>query len=137
MSRCPCRSRRLLKRCCGPVLAGRPAESPEALMRSRYAAYALGRTDYIVATTDPGGPQWQGEPGGDTAPWEADIRRFCETTRFVGLRILEAPEPVGDEGTVSFRAELEQGGRDASFAERSRFTRADGRWRYHSGERLG
>lgn len=132
MSRCPCRSRRQLKRCCGPWLAGRPAPSPAALMRSRFAAYALGRADHIVATTDPEGPMWQA----DEAGWHEQIAHFSETTRFLGLALLETPEPEGDEGSVTFRATLEQGGQDNSFTERSRFRRVDGRWLYHSGERL-
>lgn len=101
-------------------------------MRSRFAAYAKGLVDYVVETTDPEGPQW--EP--DRAGWRERIAAFCAATRFVGLAILDAPPPSGDEGFVTFRAVLTQGGRDATFTERSRFLRVDGRWRYHSGERL-
>jgi SEC-C motif-containing protein len=100
-------------------------------MRSRYAAYALGLVEYVVETTDPAGPQWSDDPG-----WREQIAAFCRGTRFTSLHILEAPAPHGDEGFVTFRAGLSQGGQDASFTERSRFTRAGGRWRYHSGERL-
>ena len=39
---------------CGPILKGeRAAETAEALMRSRYAAYALGEVDYILDTLHP------------------------------------------------------------------------------------
>lgn len=131
--RCPCHSRKRLRRCCGPLLAGRAAATPTALMRSRFAAYALGRTDYILATTDPTGPRSRD----DTARWEADVARFSATTRFRGLQILSASPADADRATVTFRATLEQGGADASFAERSTFVRGpDGRWRYASGERL-
>ena len=58
--RCPCHSRKRLRRCCGPLLAGRAAATPTALMRSRFAAYALGRTDYILATTHPDGGDLRG-----------------------------------------------------------------------------
>ena len=130
--RCRCHSRKVENRCCGPFHAGKPAPTPEALMRSRFAAYAKCLVDYVVETTDPEGPQWEG----DLATWRERIAAFCEGTRFVGLDILDAPPASGDEGFVTFRAVLTQGGRDATFAERSRFTRVDGRWRYHSGERL-
>lgn len=121
--RCPCRSRKKYKRCCQPWHEGRPAPTPEALMRSRYAAYALGLVDYIVATSDP--------------PQDAEgVRSFCEHTRFTGLRVLDAPEAILDVGFVSFHAGLEQGGQDASFSERSRFERREGRWLYVAGERL-
>lgn len=129
---CRCHSRRLEKRCCGPLHAGKPAPTPEALVRSRYAAYAKGLVDYVVETTDPEGPQWDADVPG----WLERIATFGVSTRFVGLVILDAPPPTGDEAFVTFRAVLTQGGRDASFTERSRFTHVGGRWRYHSGERV-
>jgi SEC-C motif-containing protein len=101
-------------------------------MRSRYAAYALGLVDYVVATTHPGGPQLEA----DEAAWRASLEAFCRGTRFETLEILEASE-AGEEGWVTFRAGLSQGGADASFSERSRFLKVDGRWLYFSGERVG
>ena len=130
--RCACQSRKKAHRCCGPWLNGRAAPTPTALMRSRFAAYALGHTDYIMATTAPSGPQFQA----DTPAWVADIERFSRRTRFQGLTILDASAADGPEATVTFRATLEQNGADASFTERSTFVRgSDGRWRYHSGMR--
>ncbi|MBX2796472.1 MAG: hypothetical protein KTR31_02350 [Myxococcales bacterium] len=99
-------------------------------MRSRYTAYATGAADYIVHTTTPGGPQWME----DREAWLEQIRTFAATTRFEGLRIVEAPTVEGDEGFVTFEARLSRQGRDVSFVERSRFVRLDGRWTYHSGE---
>ena len=99
-------------------------------MRSRYVAYAVGDVDYIVDTTTPGGPHWQE----DRDAWRAQVRAFVGATRMQGLRIVAAPEPTADEGFVTFEAQLQQGGRDVSFTERSRFVRHDGRWTYHSGE---
>lgn len=102
-------------------------------MRSRYAAYVLGRSDYIIATTAPSGPHFQV----DTAGWAAEIERFSATTRFRALAILDSSSADGDRATVTLRATLEQSGRDASFTERSVFVRGrDRRWRYHSGTRL-
>ena len=132
-ARCPCQSRKKARRCCGPWLAGRLAPSPTALMRSRFAAYALGRADYIVATTHPDNVQFQS----DTDAWLASIQSFSAATRFLGLRIVEASEIDGMRATVTFHATLQQGGKDASFTEQSTFLReADGRWRYRSGIRL-
>lgn len=99
-------------------------------MRSRYAAYAVGKVDYIRATTDPNGPQW--EP--DEERWNASIRHFSRNTRFVGLQILDHQED-GDRGMVRFYARLSHAGQDASFGEESQFVRRDGRWLYHSGAR--
>lgn len=125
--RCPCRSGRKYRRCCQPLHQGRAAGSPEALMRSRFSAYALGLVDHIVATTDPSGPQW----GADEAAWRADIQRFCDGTRFAGLQILRAE---GDE--VAFEATLVQQGEEAPLRERSRFRSVDGRWMYWGGVRI-
>lgn len=129
---CPCHGGRSYGACCRPWHHGAPAPTPEALMRSRFAAYALGLVDHIVATTDPKGPQWQRH----AASWRRSIAAFCEQTHFLGLQVLDSGAD-GDEGHVTFLAMLTQGGHDASFTERSRFTRAQGRWRYHSGTPVG
>ncbi len=50
---CPCGSGDLLLACCGRYHAGQPAPGAEKLMRSRYSAYVLGLTDYLVQTTLP------------------------------------------------------------------------------------
>ena len=127
-SRCPCHSGRRYKRCCQPLHQGAAATDPPTLMRSRYAAYAIGLVDYVVATTDPRGPQW----GADLNRWREEIAAFGSRTAFVGLQVLGG-EVRGEEGTVHFQAELRVGDRDASFAEQSLFTRDTGRWLYHSG----
>lgn len=129
---CPCHSGRKYKRCCQPWHQGRPAPSPQALMRSRFSAYALGLVDYIVDTTDPTGPQW----GADPQAWREEILRFCQGTRFRELRLLHHSQD-GDEGRVSFRAVLVSGQEQAEMAEDSRFRRVGERWLYHSGERVG
>ena len=100
-------------------------------MRSRYSAYAAGLVDYIIATTHPADPRYQD----DVLRWRAQLTRFASETTFCGLEVLSCEE--GDiQSWVSFRARLEQGGGDASFSERSLFVRHEGRWLYHSGERL-
>lgn len=126
---CPCGSGNKVKRCCRPLHRGRPATTPGELMRSRYAAYALGEVDYVLDTTHPGGPQFRQ----DRDAWREDVRGFCQDTRFEGLEVLDEREQ-GDLGWVTFHARLSQAGEDVSFRERSRFERTDGRWLYHSAE---
>ena len=126
--RCRCHSGKTERRCCGPLHAGRPAPTPLALMRSRYAAYAKGLVDYLIDTTDRDGPHAQP----DRARWAAELRDYCAGRRFVGLEILSAPPPVGDQGEVTFRAHLQEQGRAFSFVERSTFRRIGGRWVYVS-----
>ncbi len=84
-------------------------------MRSRYCAYAIGDVAYIGATQ-----RAPSDPVG--------VAAFCAGTEFGGLEILE----TGPDH-VTFRATLRQGGRDASFTERSVFARDGGRWVYVSG----
>ncbi|MFV8750271.1 YchJ family protein [Nannocystaceae bacterium ST9] len=126
---CPCGSGHKYKRCCRPLHAGAPASSPEALMRSRYCAYALGEVDYLLATTHPEGPHFRS----DTREWRADVAQFCTSTRFEGLEIQLSREQ-GDRGEVRFFARLSREGRDVSFVEHSVFVREGGRWLYLSGE---
>ena len=59
-SLCPCGSTKKAKRCCGPLLDGQPAPSPEALMRSRYVAYSLGDVAYVQRTTHSHSPHRAG-----------------------------------------------------------------------------
>lgn len=119
--RCPCGSGLTLAVCCGPLHAGRPAATAEALMRSRYAAYVLGDAGYLRTT-------WQA----DTCP--ADLS-FGDTA-WLGLRILRCERgQLGDvEGTVEFEAAFRDGPRVMGLHETSRFVRAGGRWFYVGGE---
>ncbi len=102
--------------------------TPEHLMRARYAAFAQGLASFVMETTSPAGAAFET----DASAWQRSIQAFSDQTRFVGLEVLAVSE-AGAEGQVEFRATLDQGGRDASFTERSRFVRVDGRWLYDSG----
>ena len=95
-------------------------------MRSRYAAYAKGLVDYIIATTDPSGPIFRA----DTTTWRTELEQFCAGTRFEGLTILAESDWEGSEATVTFRVVLRQRGEDASFEECSLFRRRSDRWFY-------
>ncbi len=90
-------------------------------MRSRYAAYALGKIGYILKTEQLSSP----EPDR-----RKTIKQFCQNTDFIGLQILAEGTLAADRATVTFRAVLAQQGRDASFKECSLFARRDGRWLY-------
>lgn len=127
---CPCQSGKKYKRCCRPAHEGQAPATAEATMRSRYCAYALGRVEYLLTTTHPGGPHWEA----DTEAWRAEIRRFCEATTFQGLEV-EAVEAGEETSRVLFRATLAGGGRTVILRENSLFLRQGGRWLYHSGER--
>lgn len=115
---CPCGTGRLLDACCGPLLATeRLATTAEELMRSRYAAYALGDREHLWRTWDPRTRPAEPYLGGD---------------RWTGLRVREVVGggPDDDTGVVDFVASYDGG----QLAERSRFTRRAGRWFYTGAE---
>ncbi|MCB1134895.1 MAG: SEC-C domain-containing protein [Chlamydiia bacterium] len=129
---CPCHSGEAYHNCCQPYHNGKVCPSAQSLMRSRYAAYALGLSDYIMDTTDPKGPLYQAH----REAWRKTIDVFSQQCQFESLRILGASEGK-KEAYVTFYAGLSEQGKDVSFAERSRFIKRGGRWYYHSGSHTG
>lgn len=125
---CPCHSGLRYAACCGPAHEGREPATPEALMRSRYAAFALGLGEYLVRTLASSHPDAR-LPAKDLA---RELSRAKSTQRFLGLRILAARE---DEkgGAVWFDAKIFSRGVDLSFVELSTFVREGGGFRYLSG----
>jgi len=97
-------------------------------MRSRYAAFALGEVDYLVATTHPAHP----DAAAPRVEVVANLRRVTSAFKYPGLVVLEARER-GAEGQVLFHARVFQKGKDASFTELSDFARDGGAWRYKGG----
>jgi SEC-C motif-containing protein len=126
---CPCFSGKRHRECCAPFHRGeREAETPELLMRSRYAAFALGLGEYLVRTLAAEHPDHE-LPRADLV---RDLSRARERQRFMGLRILHHEEK-GATGEVMFYARIFEKGVDGSFVELSRFVREGDAWRYASG----
>ncbi len=126
---CPCFSGERTAVCCAPFHRGeREAASPEQLMRSRYAAFALGLGEYLVRTLAADHP----DRSLPHAAFVQELRRAHERQRFLGLRVLHT-RVAGDEGEVLFHARIFEHGTDHSFAELSRFVRETVGWRYASG----
>jgi SEC-C motif-containing protein len=128
MKRCPCGSGRPYAECCEPYIAG-AAQPPtaEALMRSRYSAYAEHAVDYIIDTC--------------IRKDDADIdvkqtRDWSEKSRWLGLTIIavEKGGPTDTEGTVEFEAVYEREGLRDIHHERGRFKKQAGRWLYDEGD---
>jgi SEC-C motif-containing protein len=124
---CPCGSGRTLDDCCGPIVRGeKAAPTAEALMRSRYTAYATGAFDHVVATEE-----------GKDADAEATAR-WAKGRTWTRLEIVdtEAGGENDEEGIVEFRAHYREHdpdhGHDHDHVhhERSRFRRHGGKWMY-------
>jgi len=117
---CPCGSGLDYAGCCQPLHQGQPAASAEALMRSRYSAFALQLPDYLLAS-------W------DSAARPAELTPEPDT-RWFRLEIHDAAEQ-GSDGQVHFTAYFRDGAEWLQLSERSRFRRgADGFWRYVDGQ---
>jgi SEC-C motif-containing protein len=126
---CRCFSGQTYELCCKPFHTEQKLPNPTQLMRSRYCAYALGKIDYIIQTTHPDNPQIE-KP---IEVWKKRMQHFCDQTEFVGLQILSHEDGV-ETAYVTFRAGLIQNHQDASFTERSKFLKHEGRWKYFSRE---
>ncbi len=118
---CPCGSGSPYGACCGPLHDGAPAATAEALMRSRYSAFATGRVGYLYATWHP-----------RTRPDDVSADPAMTWT---GLRVLstEAGSADDEEGTVEFAASWTGPTGSGVLHELSRFERRRGRWVYVDG----
>lgn len=125
---CPCQSGQPYRSCCEPAHLGTPAEDAVALMRSRFCAFALGASDYLVETLHPDHEDLK--LGRDAV--RHGVQMTSATMRFTGLQIVDAREQ-GDHARVLFVAKVFEKGKDRSFAELSDFGRTPEGWRYRSG----
>ena len=98
------------------------APTAEALMRSRYSAFATGDAGYLLDSWHP-----------DTRPRTLTLDPARQWTRLeilgtTGGGLLHA------EGTVEFRAHYQHSTHAGVLHELSRFTKTDGRWVYVDGD---
>lgn len=130
---CPCGSGNKYKKCCRPYHKGALPPTPEALMRSRYTAYVASDMTYIMDTTHPTS-EWHRD---DRTAWKRELERITKDSQYVALTIKNSQlSENGSVGWVTFHAGILQNGKDASFTEKSRFEKHDGRWKYAGGEFL-
>ena len=117
-SACPCGSGEAFAACCGPLHAGTAkAATAEALMRSRYSAFALGDEAYLLRTWHP-----------STRPDRLDL----DDRTWTGLEILETTggSPLHTQGTVRFSAHYADADGPGTQTENSEFERAGADWYY-------
>lgn len=124
---CPCGLPATYDACCGRLHRGAAAATTAGeLMRSRYAAYAVGGrvgADHLFRTWHP-----RTRPD-DTAPDAGLV--------WTGLTVeaTEAGGPDDATGVVEFVARYtDAAGRPGHLRERSRFSRRAGRWVYVDGD---
>ncbi|GFO60274.1 UPF0225 protein [Geomonas silvestris] len=131
MELCPCGTGRAYAECCEPVIKGvRPAETAEALMRSRYSAYVKVETDYIFTTTHP-----QHREGYD----HDGTKEWAESAQWHGLEIVTTKNggPEDTRGEVEFVARYTEKGDEKVHHELAAFKKEAGRWYFTDGKSVG
>lgn len=124
---CPCGSGKVYALCCGLYHEGdKTPETAEALMRSRFAAYARRKIGWLTATHDP-------VTKADFNPLAA--AQWASRAEFSRLDILSTRDGgAGDEtGAVEFIAWFLEDGALHCHHELSQFRRIDGKWVYSDG----
>ncbi len=127
MKQCPCGSGQAYADCCGPIIAGGPAPTAEALMRSRYTAFTMGQLDHLDRTNAS-----DVEDDGDRAESEAMAKEV--TWQRLEIVSTAGGGEADESGRVEFRAYFSRQGKDLIHHEAATFTREDGRWVYADGE---
>lgn len=120
---CPCGSQNKYKKCCARYHKGALPATALLLMKSRYVAYTIGNTEYIIKTTHETNADYMS----DITLWKKSIDDFAQYTDFFGLKIIDFSEGER-EAFVTFKAKLSSG----ELYERSRFLKVGNMWLYES-----
>lgn len=121
---CPCLSGKTYDTCCQPYHLGKAnPPTPEALMRSRYSAFATGRVDYIIKTTHRENPMFEK----NRAKWRLDLALYCREVEFEKLEV----GAIADN-KVTFTVYVKQHGDSFSLTETSEFAFEQDKWWYRN-----
>lgn len=127
---CPCGSGKSYSICCALLhnAVEQPPCTPEALMRSRFSAFYLGKVDYLVATQLPSQRQ---------EDEKEKIRHALDTHQWRSLRVLACTSLNNAHATVEFVAFCTTpNNRLGQLHEQSNFRFEDRRWWYVDGDML-
>ena len=119
---CPCCSGNLYENCCKPFHSGeQQAPTAEALMRSRFSAFAIPNGEYLMETTLPAKRKFHNKK---------DLQEWGEINEWTKLEILKSTL-----NQVEFKAYYnDENGKPQIHHEHSLFENANGRWYYVSGK---
>lgn len=122
-SECPCGSLLPYVECCGMYHTQKThAPTAETLMRSRYSAFVLQLSEYVLATWDK-----------TTRPKTLDFEE--DQTVWTRLEILNCKKGLAkdEKGLVEFKAHYQLHDKEYILHELSRFVRRQGQWFYLDG----
>jgi SEC-C motif-containing protein len=119
---CYCTSQISFNDCCKEYLNGiKKAPTAEALMRSRYSAYATHNADYLVSTTHVSTRKQHNKK---------DILEWSQSNQWIKLEVVQATDT-----TVEFKAfYLDSQSQMQMHHEYSTFKMEEGKWFYVDGE---
>ncbi|MDV6166876.1 YchJ family metal-binding protein [Flavobacterium sp. DG1-102-2] len=119
---CYCGSGKSFSNCCHPYISGsQKVPTAEALMRSRYSAYAIHNADYLYETTAPKERRRHSK---------AAILDWAESNQWLKLEVLNAAE-----NTVEFKAYyLDEKLTARVHHEKSTFKKEEEKWYYVDGQ---
>lgn len=121
---CLCGSRLPYDACCALLHTGaNRADTAEALMRSRFTAYAMHNAAYLLQSWDTG-----------TRPDQIDFSK--ENSEWTRLDIISCKKGQAKDtkGIVEFKAYFTQDGKEQVLNEVSRFVKKQGQWLYLDGK---
>lgn len=125
---CPCGANINYQNCCEKFIKGKELpETPEELMRSRYTAYTKANISYIANTMC--GKSAEKLNAGEAKAW-------AQTVNWLGLEIINAPEPILNRGFVEFIARYYYDHKVRQMHEKSEFNLINGKWFYVNGMHL-
>lgn len=119
---CPCCSGKAYEECCKPYHNGlKNAPTAEALMRSRFSAFAIPNGEYLMETTLPGKRKYHSTK---------DLQEWGEINTWTKLEIIDKPST----NKVEFKAfYIDENGAPQTHHELSTFKMIQNRWFYVSG----
>jgi SEC-C motif-containing protein len=123
---CPCGSGKTYSECCEPLIKKTAqAANPEALMRSRYTAYAKGEILWLKDSLEEKHRKEFDEKG---------ARQWAQS-EWLGLSIVSSKiDEANDKGSVEFIAKYKMNGVAREHREVSEFVRKNGQWLLTEGQ---
>lgn len=127
VNHCPCGSNLTYADCCSLYITGtKKAPTAEALMRSRYSAFAVGELDYVEKTHHPKTRAELDMEG---------VRSWATNSDWLGLEIrnTEKGSENDSEGKVEFKCKFVFNGAEQTHHELSTFKKEKGEWFFVDG----
>lgn len=127
MNQCPCGIAKSYEECCAPYIKGaKKAPTAEALMRSRYTAFAKGELDHVEKTHHASTRKDLDMEG---------VRSWASQSEWLGLEIRETDKGLEKDtaGKVEFKCKFIFNGAEQTHHELSTFEKVGDEWFFVDG----